>query len=214
MQNRIWIVTLLTIFVLFLGNKSAFAVETPNFPSCSNPQGTVQSPTSEGAHGIVGDTSEHDGSDTVYKIENNYIQCFCQANEEGIQTNWWKNPSLTSEQLQVLKNEGWINIPNGGLWGLDEVPFMTLNSNFNCQPSGGIGGGGGQGGPGTGVSDNLGCSTHDCSNQGGVLGTGIGGGEVLGLAATGGNYLPFILAAIGFISLVSGIVLSRKTSVK
>lgn len=67
------------------------------------------------------------------------------------------------------------------------------------------------GGPGDGRSDNLGCSTHDCSgnptSQGQVLGASTGP-AVLGLSTTSGNnngalaifqiFTAFMLTATGF----------------
>lgn len=210
MQNRIWIVTLLTVFVLFFGSNLAFAVEIPTFPSCTNPQGTVKVSYDDGTHGIVGDTNQYSGKDTVYQLDNgNLSQCLCTSNGQGIQTNWWKISSLDEEQLQVLKNEGWIYVPNGALWGLEETPYMTLNSNFSCG-TGSNGGGGPDGGDGR--SDGLGCATHDCSNQGGVLGVSTSIGEVLGLASTGGAFLPYLLGITGALSLIAGLLLSKKSS--
>lgn len=220
MQNRIWIVILLTIFGLFFGSKNTLAVEIPNFPSCSNPQGTIKVQYNDGTHGIVGDTSSYSGSDTVYQLDSgNLSQCFCSTNGQGIQTNWWKDSSLTEEERQILINSGWIYIPNGALWGLEETAYFAKNANYSCSGNGGNGGSGGSGGDGgDGRSDGLGCASHDCSgnattsSEGQVLGLSTSIGEVLGLASTGGNFLPFILAIIGALSLATGFLLSKKTS--
>ncbi len=223
MQNRIWIVILLTIFGLFFGSKHTLAVETPNFPSCSNPQGTIKVSYSEGTHGIVGDTNQYTGSDTVYQLASgNLSQCYCSTNGGGIQTNWWKVSSLDQEQLQILKNAGWIYVPNGALWGLEETAYMTFNSPFSCTTTSNGGGGssGGSGGSGDGRSDGLGCGSHDCSNQGQILGASTDpqvlgvSTDILGLASTGGNYLPFVLVIIGVQSLTAGLILNRKASRK
>lgn len=212
MITRTWIVTLLTISVLISGSKLAFAVDAPNFPSCTNPQGTIKASYDDGTHGIVGDTNSYTGKDTVYQLENgNLSQCLCTVDGQGIQTNWWRDGSIDPEQRQILINEGWIYVPNGSLWGLDEAAYMTHNSDYNCRPSNG--GGGPDGG------DGLGCATHDCSNQGGVLGAtgevlGINSGEVLGLASTGGNFLPYVFGIIGVAALAFGVLLNIKSSKK
>lgn len=218
MRIQILTLILLTIFGLSFGSNQALAVDIPNFPTCSNPQGTIKVQYSDGTHGIAGDSAQRTGSDIVYQLDNgNLTQCFCSVDGQGIQTNWWKDSSLSAEQHQTLLNSGWVLIPNGALWGLEERAYFAKNSNFSC--GGGNGGGGssgGSGGPGDGRSDGLGCASHDCSNQGQVqgeiLGISTSIGEVLGLASTGGNYLPFVLAIIGVLSLISGLILNRKVS--
>ncbi len=220
MINRTWIFILLTIVTLFFSTKYALAVDTPNFPSCSSPEGTIKVSYNEGIHGIAGDTNQYTGKDTVYQLDNgNLTQCFCSTDGQGIQTNWWKDSSLTTEQHQTLVNSGWILIPNGALWGLEERPYFAKNANYNCGGNGGNGGSGGSGGSGgDGRSDGLGCASHDCSGNvvsssgGEVLGLSTAIGEVLGLASTGGAFLPFILAMLGALSLTAGFLLSKKTS--
>ena len=82
----------------------------------------------------MGDGTQYTGSDIVYQLDSgNLAQCFCSTNGEGIQTNWWKDSSLTAEEHQILINSGWIYVPNGALWGLEETQYMTFNSNFSCK---------------------------------------------------------------------------------
>ena len=120
--------------------RNVLAVDEPNFPLCSNPQGALVVSYNSGVHGIPGDLSEHVGSDKVYSLTSNtLIQCFCSVSGDGIQTNWWMVSSLTDEQKRILQSEGWILIPNGALWGLEEAPYMAKNSNFSCL-SGSTGG--------------------------------------------------------------------------
>lgn len=186
MKNRILILILFTILGLFFGGKQTLAVETPNFPSCSNPQGTIKVSYNEGTHGIVGDTSQYNGSDTVYQLDSgNLTQCLCTTSGQGIQTNWWKVSSLSVEEKQTLINSGWIYVPNGALWGLEETSYFVKNSNYTCSSTG---------------------------TGGAVLGASASIGEVLGLASTGGNFIPLILAIIGILSLGSGLLLNRKVS--
>ncbi len=121
---------------------TVFALTTPTFPSCLNPQGSVKASYETGSHGIVGSTNEYSGKDAVYSLDNgNNLQCFCASNGEGIQTNWIKASVLSSDDLKVLKNTGWTFIPDGALWGLDHVPYLAQNSSFSCLGSSNSGGG-------------------------------------------------------------------------
>lgn len=182
MRIQITALILFTIFGLLFVNP-ALAIDIPDFPACSNPEGTLKVTYSSGTHGIVGDSAEYNGSDSVYQLDNdNLIQCFCSTDGEGIQTNWWKASSLTSAEQQTLLNSGWNLVPNGSLWGLEQTAYYAKNSSFACN--------------------------------GEVDGAGGIGGEVLGLASTGGNFLPFILALIGIPALILGLLLNRKPSGK
>lgn len=162
----------LTVFV-----SSVFGiVNPPDFPSCVNPQGSVVASYSTGTHGVPGVTTAYQGSDTVYKITNEILsQCLCTENSEGIQTNWWKVSSLSSNDIESLKTQGWVFIPDGSAWGLDSSAYLAKNSNYSCR---GIG--------------------------------GIGGGEVLGLAATGNIKTIYLLIVLGIISLTLSYFLKRK----
>lgn len=142
-----------SIFVFVFTFLAAFAVvpalalsdiEVPNFPSCSSPTGTLKVSYSSGTHGIVGDGS-FVGSDAVYIVgDSNLLQCFCAANGSGIQTNWWKVGSLSPEQIKSLQADGWIYVPTGLAWGLDDTAYFAKNIAFTC------GGGSSSGGnPGT-----------------------------------------------------------------
>lgn len=105
----------------------------PPFTSCTSPQGTIKVQHPSGTHGIAGETTNHTGSDTVYNVSGNALtQCFCSDKGEGIQTNWWKITSLTSTNIAVLEREGWIRIPNGTLWGLEEGEYLAKNAPYIC----------------------------------------------------------------------------------
>lgn len=193
MKAQAFFVTLLTVYCLFSTAKQALAVEIPDFPSCYNPQGVIKVSYSDGIHGIAGDSTEHIGRDTVYQLDNNNLQqCFCPANGQGIQTNWWKISSLDEGQRDPLINSGWIYIPNGALWGLEETSYLVKNSNYDC----------------TSNSDSSG------GTGGAVLNASASIGEVLGLASTGGNFWPFVLAVTGAAALALGIILNLKSSRK
>lgn len=176
---------------------SARAVTTPNFSSCSNPSGTVRVSYPSGTHGIAGKTETYTGSDTVYNLgSDTHVQCFCAVDGAGIQTNWWRVSSLTEEEVQILKNTGWTLVPNGALWGLEEVPYLTINSNYSCQASN--------------TSNNGSSNSSSSSTDGSVLGSVLG--EVLGLAFTGSNLLFYGLIILGITSLLTGLYLEKKRS--
>jgi len=184
---------------------SALAVDTPAFPSCTNPTGTVKVSYPSGTHGIVGQSSGVSGSDTVYSLSGgNNLQCFCAVDGAGIQTNWMKANNFSEAEINTLKNQGWVYIPNGALWGLDTSPYLAINSNYSCKGSlngdssnnNSTGSSGGSGGGGGSVS---GASTT---------------GSVLGLATTGNSALLFFTALTGVVSTIFGFSLKRKISSK
>jgi hypothetical protein len=119
----------------------AFAVTAPNFPTCTNPQGTLVVSYDSGTHGVAGGNS-YTGSDKVYKIdENSLVQCMCTTDGKGIQTNWWKASSLDETQITTLKSEDWIYIPTGSVWGLDQDAYLAKNIGYSCISDSGTGGG-------------------------------------------------------------------------
>lgn len=155
----------------------SFAVTVPPFSSCLNPQGTTVASYSTGTHGIVGDMSEHTGSDSVYLQDNgNLVQCFCPTNGNGIQTNWLKASAVSQNDVNVLINSGWTYIPDGSAWGLDPVAYLAQNTSFACQGtsnggSGSTGGGSSSNnssdpGTSTGVAQAAATSLHNLANTG------------------------------------------------
>lgn len=132
---RIILSLLIALLVLLMSPLSALAVTVPTFPSCINPQGSVKAKYDSGTHGIAGDMSQYTGNDTVYRLtDSTLLQCFCPADGSGIQTNWWKAAGLTDQDIAIMKRQGWIYIPNGSLWGLDEAPYLAYNSTYACGP--------------------------------------------------------------------------------
>jgi len=171
-------IALFSLFVLgaFTLTSTVKAVTTPSFPACVNPQGTLKVSYSQGTHGIVGNTGTYTGSDAVYTLsEDTLSQCFCAEDGNGIQSNWWKVTSLTQDDIQVLKNDGWFYVPNGSLWGLTQDAYMVQNSNYSCRGD-------------TGGGDILASSTTSAP-------------DVLGLATTGNSVTILGLATIGLFSL-------------
>ncbi len=129
------IILIAVTLVAFFGNfQRVYASYTiPVFPTCSNPNGTLTVNYTDGIHGIVGNSATYSGSDKVFSLENgNALQCFCAADNQGIQTNWWKVSSITESEIQTLKNLGWHFIPDGRAWGLMEGPYMAQNITYTC----------------------------------------------------------------------------------
>lgn len=156
---------------------NARAQTVPSFSSCVNSQGTLKVSYSQGTHGVPGNTNTYTGSDSVYTISGDTLmQCLCTDNGQGIQTNWWKVSSLTTDEIAVLISQGWTHVPDGSAWGLDQAPYLAQNSSFACFP-------------GTGGPEVLGAST----------------GDVLGLATTGNAafILSVILSGLTFLGLGS-----------
>lgn len=161
---------------------AAYAITIPPFTDCVAPSGTVKASYDNGTHGIVGNSGIFTGSDKVYTISDKSLtQCFCPNNGDGIQTNWFKVSNLTENEIDSLKNQGWILVLDGSIWGLEKAPYLAKNHSFNCK--GGVGG--------TEIS-----KTYSID-----YGDGTGGGEILGLATTGTakNILALTMLGLGFI---------------
>ena len=269
---------LASALIFLVGASPVLAVETPNFPSCTSPTGSVKVSYDSGIHGIPGDSGQYVGSDIVYTVsDTTLVQCFCAASGSGIQTNWWRDNSLSQQQINQLIGDGWIYIPDGSAWGLDPVPYLAKNSNFNCgnpttsgsQPGAGPAPVCDSGKPSTptltsvdrsgstakitwtaasqathytigyglqpgnyiyGVPDTGNVTTFTVGSldpdtqyyfavravnncmPGDWSGTptGIGGGEVLGLAATGDSTMLYTMLALGGISLILAILSRRR----
>lgn len=192
---------LVTFFVgvifAFAPIKAYALTSVPNFPSCANPQGQTKVVYQTGTHGIVGDQNTYTGSDAVYTLSDQTLtQCFCSVDGKGIQTNWWKTSSITQDEIDVLKNLGWILVPDGTLWGLDEGTYMAKNTTYACG------------------------STTTTSSNGEVQGTSStssnnsssnNSGRVLGLATTGSEQ---IIALWGILAGASLLLSKRLLSEK
>ena len=179
LNKKVSVIFLSIVLALSAFTGTVHAATIPTFPSCINPQGTVISNHDSGTHGVAGDTGVYTGKDTVYSLTSETLtQCLCASTGAGTQTNWWKASTLTQDEINVLTNEGWILIPNGAAWGLNEAPYLAKNSNYTCN--------GGSGG----------------SNE-----TKVGGASatqsVLSLASTGNTafILGTVLTGISFISI-------------
>jgi hypothetical protein len=186
------------IFFLFPA-KLVWALDVPTFPTCSNPQGVLKVSFNSGVHGIVGNPGEFQGADHVYTVDDaRTVQCFCSSDGTGIQTNWWKVSSLSQDEIQTLKNLGWVFIPTGSVWGLQDAPYMAQNVTYSCNSNSTTSNGG---------------SSSSSSNSGSVLSssasTSSSTGSVLGLAYTGGAWMVGLLALLSGISVALGFVSRR-----
>jgi hypothetical protein len=140
-KNKISFTFLVLLGALFFLTSNVSAQENgniipkPTFPKCSTPQGQTVVYHITGVHGIPGDSGTYTGSDEVFRLtEDTLTQCFCSINDDGIQSNWWKVSSLTIDEVEELVALGWVYIPNGALWGLDEAPYMVQNTRYDCDP--------------------------------------------------------------------------------
>src|SRR3989304_3843375 len=108
----------------------------PGFPACSSPEGPLKVSYESGWHGIIGTGANHEGSDSVYTINGSQLlQCFCPAgdNDAGTQTDWWKISGLSESEINAYRLQGWVFVPSGLDWGLDDASFLAKNSSFDCK---------------------------------------------------------------------------------
>lgn len=185
-------VLIFSALIISLSAPALAVQETPVFPVCSNPQGELKVEYTSGIHGIPGDENAYSGSDKVYIVSENLVtQCLCPESGNGIQTNWWKVGEISEEEIEYYKNTGWIYVPDGSVWGLDEGPYFAHNFAYTCKD-------GGTGGP----SDNGGRSS-----SGDIHTEGISTSNVLGLAGTGGSITLFTTGILGLLLMASGVIL-------
>ncbi len=186
-MNKLFLI-LISISVLLVSASPILAIDAaPNFPSCVNPQGQLKVRYENGKHAVIGRSNLISGKDEVYWLDNgNLLQCLCEENGEGTQTNWWKVTGITQEEINAYKSQGWIFVPTGSDWGLISDPYLAKNFTYGCK--------GNDGGSGGGDS-------------------GIGGGgtsSVLGLAQTGNNATYVALFSLGISFVLGGVLLRRK----
>ncbi len=174
-------VALLAIVAITHIASPIYAVE---LHSCLAPKGHIKASYADGVHGIVGRSGEYRGRDTVYQISDNALQCFCDPQGNGIQTNWINAKNMTSQQVKDYRVQGWEHVENGANWGLSNDPFVALNTNYSC-----IGGTGG-----------------------GITGTGTGGAKYM-FAPTGNVRMIVSLSLLGAFLIANGYVVKRKSAI-
>jgi len=106
----------------------------PNFGTCLNPQWskTQVNYNANPEHGVIG-VGSFAGTDTIYASNGNVMQCLCTDSGAGYQTNWLKASDLSQYQIDDLKTQGWIYIPDGSEgWGFDKGPYLAKNISYTC----------------------------------------------------------------------------------
>lgn len=182
--------------LLTVSTRQAYAMAVPNFGSCLNPQVAASQVNTGANHGVAGQSSAYSGTDTIYSLQDgNVLQCLCPVEGSGIETEWMKISGISQEELNSFQSQGWIYIPTGAAWGLEDVPYLAKNSDYSCKGSN-------QSTSSNSNSGNNGQSTAtvvSASTQQGVL----------GLASTGTALPIYALIFAGFVSLFLGVFLSR-----
>jgi hypothetical protein len=186
-----YLLSLLMLLSFLASAGSVRAVNDPPLFSCTAPVGTITSQYNSGIHGIAGSTATYEGSDVVYKIDENYVlQCFCPSTgSTGIQSNWWKVDTLSDTDRENFIRRGWIFIPDGSRWGLQASPYLVRNAEYSCA---GVGGGGSSSSNGSSSSSSNDSGVGGGSNQEGQV---LSATNVLAAAGTTSHILMFALAA-------------------
>ncbi len=110
----------------------AYANPTPSFGTCLNSQWSqIQVNAGDQKHGVVGIDSFY-GTDTIYESGGNAMQCLCTDQGQGYQTNWMKAAAMSQSQIDNYKAQGWIYVPLGKEWGLDDSTYLAKNSSYTC----------------------------------------------------------------------------------
>lgn len=198
-MNKVGVVLVACAAVAF-NAQPVFAISAPNFASCYQPDGTLKVAYSSGTHGIPGRSQAYTGSDSVYVLNDQQVlQCYCPQGGAGIQTNWWRVGDLSQSDVDRYIREGWIYIPNGALWGLDEAPYLAFNLDYQCVN--GTGGrppeNNGGGTSSTGSSSSTSSSSDNGIGGGGFIESAASFSQILGLADTG-NQQWYLLGLLAF----------------
>ncbi|HSW96546.1 MAG TPA: LPXTG cell wall anchor domain-containing protein [Candidatus Saccharimonadales bacterium] len=140
MRKIIFLLLCLLSFAAIFSAPVSADYQTPSFPLCTNPQGSVIANYDTGSHAIAGQMSLVDGKDTVYSLDgalNQVTQCYCPPTDlNGIQTNWLQASDIPAGEKQQLLNNGWVFIENGAVWGLANAPYLAQNMSYTCNSSG------------------------------------------------------------------------------
>ncbi len=195
---------ILPLVFLHLSTRQSLALVTPPIFSCQSPVGATIADFNQGTHGIAGDSATYTGSDRVYQVDSNHVvQCFCPSDSNnGIQSNWVKLTDSSEETINYYQKLGWIYVPSGLAWGLDDSPYIVANQSYSCH---GDAGGYTPGDSGSSSSNsNSGSSSNSNSGSNsnviGDLGAYHPVGDILGastLAATGNDRMILLYAFLG-----------------
>lgn len=195
-MRKIKLTLSVALIVLFaLQAQPAHAQDSQN-ASCLVPNGEAVVHYDTGIHGIVGRHEIFKGSDTVYRYENGALQCYCDPQGVGIQTNWVNAKDYSQTQIDSYLRDGYKYVASGAAWGLENAPYVAKNSSYSCR---GTGGGGGS-------------SSSSNSSSNSQAAGGIGGGADL-LAATGSWGTIAYLIATGIVFYVGAAITKKASSV-
>ena len=194
MKKAISILTI-ALIAIFLNVTNVQAYTLPTFPTCLNPQGEIKA-SNTGTHGVPGDYATYKGIDVVYKLSGDtYMQCLCPENGNGVQTNWWKVSGLSTTEIEELKQKGYVYVPNGIVWGLEEAPYIANNFTYSCLAKGG----GPTPTPGPGPTSTPAPSNNSSSSSSNSV------SSVLGLANTGNIKSIYFYTVSGLFLIAVGI---------
>lgn len=104
---------------------------TPDFGTCLNPQWSQSQVNYGSNHGVV-NVGTFSGTDTIYSSNGNVLQCLCTDQGLGYQTSWLKTAGYSSSDIDNLTAQGWIYVPSGSAWGLDDTAYLAKNSTYTC----------------------------------------------------------------------------------
>lgn len=108
-----------------------YANAVPDFGTCVNPQWSQTQVNTGSNHGVI-NVGSFAGTDTIYQSNGNVLQCLCTDSGEGYQTNWLKVSDYSNAQIDELKAQGWMYVPYGKDWGLDNAPYLAKNETYTC----------------------------------------------------------------------------------
>lgn len=129
-------ITLFSVAILFISVPSLVLASgaTTDFGSCLNPQVKASQVNKSDRFGVVGTTKVYSGVDSIYLYsKGNVMQCLCQKDGKGIQTNWLKVGSMSKKDVDSYKKSGWIYIITGSTWGLSDEPYLAKNIEYTCK---------------------------------------------------------------------------------
>jgi len=115
---------------------NVLANEVPSFPGCTTLTTNTGNWSSQldGTHHIPGQEAPIAGVDNVYFISNdNFVQCLCPVEGNGIQTVWWNADQLSDEEKNSYVSQGWFKL-SGSDWNLRNHSYLAKNSEYNCKP--------------------------------------------------------------------------------
>jgi len=190
----------------------AYATEVPNFGSCVNPQwGQTQSNyNSNNGNGVIG-VGSFSGTDNIYSANGNVLQCLCTDSGQGYQTNWLNASNLSQSDIDNLKAQGWMYVPDGRAWGLNDNAYMAQNSNYECTACSGTP----TPTPTVSVTPTVTPTPGPTDtptpgpNATATPETQVGAASANNLANTGNSFLIYISLLAGAASLMLGMILRR-----